>query len=204
MHQHKKSFINQREVGIDTVSYENALKNAMREAPDVILIGEIRDKFTMKHAISYAETGHLCLSTLHANNANQTFDRIINFFGDEAKQQLLLDLSLNLRAIISLRLIPGVDNLRVPAVEVLLNTPFVSDLIDKGKVEEIKSAMERGTEQGMQTFDQALVHLYKANKITKENAIRYADSRNNVALQIRLTENNPDDAGADLSIESDV
>ena len=204
MHQHKKSIINQREVGIDTVSYENALKNAMREAPDVILIGEIRDKFTMKHAISYAETGHLCLSTLHANNANQTFDRIINFFGDEAKQQLLLDLSLNLRAIISLRLIPGVDNLRVPAVEVLLNTPFVSDLIDKGKVEEIKSAMERGTEQGMQTFDQALVHLYKANKITKENAIRYADSRNNVALQIRLTENNPDDAGADLSIESDV
>lgn len=188
LHRHKKSIVDQREVGIDTLSYSNALKNAMREAPDLILIGEIRDRESMKHGIAYAETGHLCISTLHANNANQTMDRILNLFPDDARQQTLTDLSLNLRAIISLRLIPGTDNHRVPAVEVLLNSPYISDLIDKGKVEEIKEVMSRSTEQGMQTFDQALLNLYKEGKISKENAIKYADSKNNVGLQIRLSE----------------
>ncbi|HEN5529548.1 TPA: Flp pilus assembly complex ATPase component TadA, partial [Legionella pneumophila] len=185
---HKKSIVDQREIGIDTLSYDNALKNAMREAPDVILIGEIRDLNSMKHAIAYAETGHLCISTLHANNANQALDRVINFFPDEARQQILLDLSLNLKAIISLRLIPGVDNQRVAAVEILINSPYISDLIEKGKIDDIKEVMARSTEQGMQTFDQALFNLYKEGKITKENAIKYADSKNNVGLQIRLGE----------------
>ena len=174
----------------------------MREAPDVILIGEIRDRETMKHAISYAETGHLCLSTLHANNANQTMDRIVNFFPDEAKQQLLLDLSLNLRAIISLRLIPGLNNQRIPAVEVLLNTPYVADLIEKGKIDEIKEVMSRSLEQGMQTFDQALFDLYKAGKISKENAIEHADSKNNVGLKIRLSEEGGMDNIGDLTVDS--
>lgn len=186
IHSHKLSLIQQREVGIDTLSYDNALKQAMRESPDVILIGEIRDKNTMKHAIAYSETGHLCLSTLHANNANQALDRIINFFPEEARQQLLLDLALNLRAIISMRLIPGVDEKRLPAVEILLNTPHVSDLIESGKIEEIREAMTRGKEQGMQTFDEALFDLYKQQKISQEQAIRYADSKNNVRLNIRL------------------
>jgi twitching motility protein PilU len=202
IHEHKKSIVNQREVGIDTLSYENALKNAMREAPDVILIGEIRDKSTMKHAVAYAETGHLCISTLHANNANQTMDRIINFFPEEAKQQVLTDLALNLRAIISLRLIPGVENQRIPAVEVLLNTPYISDLIEKGKVDEVKEAMSRSTDQGMQTFDQSLLNLYKEGKITQENAIKFADSKNNVGLQIRLNEEKSFDS-QDLTIQSD-
>ena len=203
LHEHKKSIVDQREVGIDTLSYDNALKNAMREAPDVILIGEIRDRNTMKHGIAYAETGHLCLSTLHANNANQTMDRVINFFPEEARQQLLLDLSLNLRAIISLRLIPGVNNQLVPAVEVMLNTPYVSDLIEKGKVDEIKEVMSRSVEQGMQTFDTALIDLYKAGKISKENAIAYADSKNNVSLKIRLSEEGSLDDGANLMIDSE-
>lgn len=203
LHEHKKSIVDQREVGIDTKSYDNALKNAMREAPDVILIGEIRDSNTMKHAIAYAETGHLCLSTLHANNANQTMDRVLNFFPEEAKQQLLLDLSLNLRAIISLRLIPGVDNQRVPAVEVLLNSPYISDLIEKGKIDEIKEVMSKSTEQGMQTFDQALFDLYKTGKISKESAIQYADSKNNVGLKIRLSEEGSFENTDDLKIDSD-
>lgn len=203
LHHHKKSIVDQREVGIDTHTYDNALKNAMREAPDVILIGEIRDRSTMKHAIAYAETGHLCLSTLHANNANQTMDRILNFFPEEAKQQLLLDISLNLRAIISLRLIPGLNNQRVPAVEVLLNTPYISDLIEKGKIDEIKEVMSRSTEQGMQTFDIALFNLYKAGKISKENAIEFADSKNNVGLKIRLTEEGGVDINPNLEIHPD-
>lgn len=189
VHEHKKSIVDQREVGIDTMSYANALKNAMREAPDLILIGEIRDREAMKHAIAYAETGHLCISTLHANNANQALDRIINFFNEDAKQQILLDVALNLRAIISLRLIPGVDNQRIPAVEVLLNSPYIADLIEKSKVDEIKEVMAKSNEQGMQTFDQALLKLYAEGKISKENAIKYADSKNNVGLQIRLNEN---------------
>ena len=200
LHQHKKSIVDQREVGIDTLTYDNALKNAMREAPDVILIGEIRDRNTMKHAISYAETGHLCLSTLHANNANQALDRIINFFPEDARQQLLLDLSLNLRAVVSLRLIPGLADKRIPAVEVLLSTPYIADLIDKGKIEEVKEVMAKNTDQGMQTFDQALVALYKEGKISKENAIRFADSRNNVGLKIRLSEENNFDTNTDLTI----
>jgi twitching motility protein PilU len=204
IHEHKKSIVDQREIGIDTLSYENALTNAMREAPDVILIGEIRERNSMKHAIAYAETGHLCISTLHANNANQTMDRIINFFPEDAKRQLLTDLSLNLRAIISLRLIPGISSQRVPAVEVLLNTPYISDLIDKGKVDEIKEVMARSKEQGMQTFDQALLALYQEGKISKENAIKYADSKNNVGLQIRLNEERGfDGKDENLTIQSD-
>lgn len=201
LHHHKQSIVDQREVGIDTRSYENALKNAMREAPDVILIGEIRDKSTMKQAIAYAETGHLCLSTLHANNANQTMERVINFFPEDAKQQLLLDLSLNLRAIVSLRLIPGVEKQRVPAVEILLNSPYISALIEKGKIDEVKEVMGKSTEQGMQTFDQALFDLYKAGKISQENAICYADSKNNVGLKIRLSEEGKFNQNDDLSIE---
>jgi twitching motility protein PilU len=204
LHKHKKSIVNQREIGIDTISYDNALKNAMREAPDVILIGEIRDRNSMKHAIAYAETGHLCISTLHANNANQTMDRIINFFPEDAKPQVLADLSLNLRAIISLRLIPGIDNQRVAAVEILINSPYISDLIEKGKIDEIKEAMSRGNEQGMQTFDQALLKLYDEGKITKENAIKFADSKNNVGLKIRLNEETSfDSQDENLSIQPD-
>ncbi|MBI2786607.1 MAG: PilT/PilU family type 4a pilus ATPase [Legionella longbeachae] len=204
IHQHKKSIIDQREVGIDTMSYDNALVNAMREAPDVILIGEIRERNSMKHAIAYAETGHLCISTLHANNANQAMDRIINFFPEEAKKQILMDLSLNLRAIISLRLIPGLNNQRTAAVEILLNTPYISDLIEKGKIDDIKDVMERSTEQGMQSFDQALLKLYKNGIISEENAIKYADSKNNVGLQIRLDNDDGSDSQNDnLTIESD-
>lgn len=204
LHKHKKCIVDQREVGIDTLNYDNALKNAMREAPDVILIGEVRERSTMKHAIAYAETGHLCISTLHANNANQTLDRIINFFPEDAKAQILMDLSLNLRAIISLRLIPGIHNKRVPAVEILLNSPYISDLIEKGKVDEIKEVMAKSREQGMQTFDQSLLALYNEGKISKENAIKYADSKNNVSLQIRLNaEKNYDLSNEQLVIVPD-
>ncbi|KTD40918.1 PilT/PilU family type 4a pilus ATPase [Legionella parisiensis] len=203
IHQHKKSIVDQREVGIDTMSYDNALINAMREAPDVILIGEIRERSSMKHAIAYAETGHLCISTLHANNANQAMDRVINFFPEDARKQVLMDLSLNLRAIISMRLIPGLNNQRMVAVELLLNTPYVSDLIEKGKIDDIKEAMERSTEQGMQTFDQALLKLYRDGAISKENAIKYADSKNNVGLQIRLNSADFDSQDDNLTIEED-
>jgi twitching motility protein PilU len=201
LHQHKQSIVDQREVGIDTLSYDNALKNAMREAPDVILIGEIRDQSTMKHGIAYAETGHLCLSTLHANNASQALDRVVNFFKEGARQQLLLDLSLNLRAVISLRLIPGIKHQRVPAVEVLLNSPYISDLIREGKIEEINDVMTRSSDLGMQTFDEALFDLFKAKKISKENAIQYADSKNNVGLKIRLSEEGRAIVDPDLSID---
>lgn len=201
VHLHKKSIVNQREVGIDTKTFDNALNNAMREAPDVILIGEIRDKDTMKHAMSYAETGHLCLSTLHANNANQAMDRIINFFPEEAKAQLLLDLSLNLRAVISQRLIPSIMHQRIPAVEILLNSPYIASLIEKGKIEEIKEVMSRASDQGMQTFDQALFELFHAGKITQDDAIKYADSKNNVGLKIRLSEERKPDMGDGLKIE---
>lgn len=188
LHSHKKAVVDQREVGLDTLSYENALKNAMREAPDVILIGEIRDRDTMKHAIAYAETGHLCISTLHANNANQAMDRVINFFPEEARAQLLIDLSLNLKAIVSQRLVPGVKEKRMPAVEIMLNSPYISDLIEKAKIDEIKEVMSRSREQGMQTFDQALFDLYKAGEITADEAIKHADSKNNLGLEIRMSE----------------
>jgi len=167
-HMHKKSIIGQREVGIDTHSYEAALKSALREAPDVILIGEVRSREVMKFALTYAETGHLCLSTLHSNNANGALERIVNFFPEEARDQLLMDLSLNLRAIVSQRLIKGLNGGLVPAVEVLLNTPYVADLIQKGKIDYVKDAMEQGTEAGMKTFDQALFELYKEVKITND------------------------------------
>jgi len=186
LHQHKKSLVNQREIGLDSLDYKNALKNALREAPDVILIGEIRDAATMQHAIAYAETGHLCLSTLHANNANQALDRIVNFFPDTAHKQLYSDLSLNLRAVISQRLIPTVDGGRRAAVEVLLLTSYISELIQKGKIHEIKEAMEQGNEQGMVTFDQSLYNLYKEGVITLDEALNHADSRNNLALKVRL------------------
>ena len=188
VHRHKKSIINQREVGIDTVSYAEALKNTLRQAPDVILIGEIRARETMEHAIAFAETGHLCLSTLHANNANQALDRIINFFPEEKRNQLLMDLSLNIRGIVSQRLIPTIDGKRTVAVEVLLGTPMICDLILKGEVHKIKEIMEKSENIGMQTFDGALYKLYKAGQITLEEALRNADSQNNLRLRISLEE----------------
>lgn len=186
LHHHKRSMVDQREVGLDTLSYANALKNAMREAPDVIMIGEIRDRETMQAAITYAETGHLCLSTLHANNANQTLDRIINFFPDSAHRQLLVDLSLNLKGVVSQRLLRGTDGKRIPAVELLLSTAYVSDLIEKGEIASIKDAMKQGVEQGMMTFDESLYRLYASGRISYDEAIGHADSRTDLALQVRL------------------
>ncbi|AKH20959.1 PilT/PilU family type 4a pilus ATPase [Sedimenticola thiotaurini] len=204
LHTHKKSVVDQREVGLDTLSYEVALKNAMREAPDVILIGEIRDRQTMQHAIAYAETGHLCLSTLHANNANQALDRIVNFFPDSAHHQLFMDLSLNLKAVISQRLVKSKDGRRVPAVEIMLLTTFVAELIQKGDIHAVKEAMEQGNERGMQTFDQALYKLYKEGKITLEEALANADSRNNLSLKIRLSESgNVDGDNAAMAISDE-
>ena len=187
-HQHKKSVIGQREIGIDTHGYENALRSAMREAPDVILVGEVREREVMKKVLTFAETGHLVLSTLHANNANGALDRIVNFFPEDVRPQMLLDLSLNLRAIVSQRLIRGLDGSLVPAVEVLLNTPYIDDLVQKGKIDYIKDAMEQSTESGTQTFDQSLFKLYREGKISKDEAIKNADSKNNVGLKIRLSE----------------
>src|SRR5690606_30688406 len=186
VHKHKKCIVNQREVGVDTVSYEEALKNTLRQAPDVILIGEIRSQETMEHAIAFAETGHLCLSTLHANNANQALDRIIHFFPEERHKQLFLDLSLNIRGIVSQRLVPTVDGKRAAAIEVLLGTPRIADLIKSGKVEEIKEVMERSENIGMRTFDSALYHLYREGRISLEEALRNADSKNNLRLKISL------------------
>jgi len=195
--------VDQREVGLDTLSYTNALKNAMREAPDVILIGEIRDKETMQHAISYAETGHLCLSTLHANNANEAIDRIINFFPDSAQHQLLIDLSLNLKAVISQRLLPTTDNKLVPAMEILIQSAYISSLIEKREIEEIKEAIEKSREEGMQTFDQSLYDLYKQGKITKELALQHADSSNNLSIKINLEEGGEKTAEGDaLNLQS--
>jgi len=187
VHPHKNCIVTQREVGIDTDSWESALKNSLRQAPDVILMGELRDRETMEHAVAFAETGHLCMATLHANSANQALDRIINFFPEERRAQLLMDLSLNLRALISQRLLPRREGKgRVAAVEIMLNTPLVSDLIFKGEVGEIKEIMKRSREQGMQTFDQALFELYETGKVTYEDALRNADSVNDLRLQIKL------------------
>ena len=187
IHTHRKSIINQREVGVDTRSFHAALKNTLRQAPDVILIGEIRDRETMEHALAFSETGHLAISTLHANNANQALDRIINFFPEERRPQLLMDLSLNLRAMVSQRLLPKQDGKgRAAAVEIMLNTPLISDLIFKGDVHEIKEIMKKSRNLGMQTFDQALFDLYEANVITYEDALRNADSLNDLRLQIKL------------------
>jgi len=187
VHPHKNCVVTQREVGIDTDSWEAALKNTLRQAPDVILMGEIRDRETMEHAVAFAETGHLCMATLHANSANQALDRIINFFPEERRAQLLMDLSLNLRALVSQRLVPTQDGLgRVAAVEVLLNTPLISDMIFKGEVGEIKEIMKKSRNLGMQTFDQALFDLFECNQISFEDAIRNADSANDLRLQIKL------------------
>ena len=187
MHDHKNCVITQREVGVDTDSWQAALKNTLRQAPDVILIGEIRDRETMDYAIAFAETGHLCMSTLHANSTNQALDRIINFFPEERRQQLLMDLSLNVRAFVSQRLIPKIDGIgRIAAVEIMLNTPLITDLIFKGDVHEIKSVIAKSRELGMQTFDQSLFDLHEAGEISYEDALRNADSVNDLRLRLKL------------------
>ncbi len=187
VHTHKNCIITQREVGLDTDGWEAALKNTLRQAPDVILMGEIRDRETMEHAVAFAETGHLCMATLHANSSNQALDRIINFFPEERRAQLLMDLSLNLKAIVSQRLLPREEGKgRVAAVEIMLNTPLVSDMIFKGEVNELKELMKRSREHGMQTFDQALFDLFEAGLVTYEDALRNADSVNDLRLNIKL------------------
>jgi twitching motility protein PilU len=202
VHRHKKCLVNQREVGFDTHSFQEALKNAMRQAPDVILIGEIRDSETMEAAITFADTGHLCLGTLHSTNANQSFERILNFFPSDRHPQILMQLSLNLRSIISQRLIPSVEGKRVVAVEILMDTPRVKDLIKKGDVDLLKEAMEQGIQEGCQTFDQALFTLYKEGKISLEQALVNADSANNLRLKIKM-EGLKGDEAIDKLLEKD-
>ena len=205
VHPHKNCIITQREVGIDTDGWEHALKNTLRQAPDVILMGEIRDRETMENAVAFAETGHLCMATLHANSANQALDRIINFFPEERRQQLLMDLSLNLKALVSQRLMPREQGRgRIAAVEIMLNTPLVGDLIFKGEIAEIKDLMKRSRELGMQTFDQSLFDLYEQNLISYEDALRNADSVNDLRLQIKLQSvraRNPDLAAGTESMK---
>ncbi|MEK8086050.1 PilT/PilU family type 4a pilus ATPase [Aquabacterium sp. A3] len=187
VHPHKNCIVTQREIGIDTDGWEMALKNTLRQAPDVILMGEIRDRETMEHAVQFSETGHLCMATLHANSANQALDRIINFFPEERRTQLLMDLSLNLKAMVSQRLLPRQEGKgRVAAVEIMLNSPLISDMIFQGQVGEIKEVMKKSRELGMQTFDQALFDLYEGNYVTYEDALRNADSVNDLRLQIKL------------------
>lgn len=186
VYSHKKSIVDQREVGIDTLSFDNALKNAMRQAPDVILIGEVRDMDSMKQALAYAETGHLCLATLHANNANQALERVISFFPTDAKHGLLLGLSLNLVGIISQRLVPGITQKRAAAVEVMINTPYMSELIQKQKLSEMKDIMADNNDIGMITFDQSLFKLFSNGKISEDHALANADSRNDLSLKMRF------------------
>ncbi|CDH46683.1 MAG: PilT/PilU family type 4a pilus ATPase [Candidatus Competibacteraceae bacterium] len=205
-HRHKQSLVDQREVGVDTESYEAALKNTLRQAPNVILIGEVRDRETMQQALNFAETGHLCLTTLHANNTDQAFDRIVNFFPEEKRAQVLMDLSFNVRAFISQRLLPREDQSSlIPAVEVLLNTPLMAELIFQGRVKEIKSVMARSSEQGIITFDDALFNLYEAGRISYETTIRHADSANNLRLRIKLESQRPQPriASETLHLEED-
>ncbi|MEA2627413.1 MAG: twitching motility protein PilU [Candidatus Binatota bacterium] len=185
MHPHKRCILTQREVGFDTLSFHEALRNTLRQAPDVILIGEVRDSETMEAAITFAETGHLCITTLHSNNANQAIERIMNFFPSNRHSQIYLQLSLNLRSIISQRLVPGVDGMRVAALEVLMDTPRVQDLIKKGEIDTLKEAMEMGEQEGCQTFDRALYLLHVEGKITLEEALANADSANNLRIRIR-------------------
>ncbi|MFO7528828.1 MAG: PilT/PilU family type 4a pilus ATPase [Marinobacter sp.] len=212
IHRHKKCIVNQREVGVDTRSFQKALKNTLRQAPDVILIGEIRDRETMEHALAFAETGHLCISTLHANNANQALDRIINFFPEERRPQLLMDLAMNLRAFVSQRLVPTIDKKRCAAIEILLGTPTISELILRGEIEGIKEIMEKSANIGMQTFDLALFNLWKEGKISEEEALKNADSANNLRLKIKLhgqggadssAASGPTGSGLSLKIEED-
>ncbi|MEJ2132064.1 MAG: PilT/PilU family type 4a pilus ATPase [Gammaproteobacteria bacterium] len=204
VHHHKKSIVNQREVGVDTDSYQDALENTLRQAPDVILIGEVRTQSTMEHALAFAETGHLCLTTLHANNANQALDRIINFFPEERHNQLLLDLSLNLVAIVSQRLVPTVDGARTAAVEVLLGTPRARDLVRKGDVSALKDLMEKSANQGMQTFDMSLLALYTEGRISYEDALKNADSANDLRLKITLRESLKQDADEVIEEEDET
>ncbi len=187
VHEHKNCIVTQREVGVDTDNYEIALKNTLRQAPDVILIGEVRDRESMEHAIAFAETGHLCLTTLHANSTNQALDRIINFFPEDRRSQLLMDLSLNLKALVSQRLVTKIDGVgRIPAVEIMINSPLMQDLIFKGDVHEMKPLMAKSNADGMQTFDQALFDLFEERKINYEDALRNADSLNDIRLRIKL------------------
>jgi len=202
VHSHKKSIINQREIGVDTKSFHAALKNTLRQAPDVILIGEIRDAETMEHALAFAETGHLAISTLHANNANQALDRIINFFPSERHAQILQDLGLNVQAIVSQRLVPTVDNKRVAAVEVLLGNKTIQDRIYKGDIDSIKEIMAKSENLGMQTFDAALFKLQQAGKITLDEALKNADSANNLRLRIKLAEGGSVDDGRSVGDDS--
>jgi twitching motility protein PilU len=202
VHKHKKSIVNQREVGVDTRSWHAALKSTLRQAPDVILIGEIRDRETMEHALAFAETGHLAISTLHANNANQALDRIINFFPEDRRAQLLMDLSTNIRAFVSQRLVPTLDGKRCAAIEIMLGTPTIAELILRGKFEGIKEIMEKSSNIGMQTFDQAVIKLYSQGQISKEEALKNADSANNVRLQIKFADQDGDISGQDLSLEA--
>ncbi|MBB71169.1 MAG: type IV pili twitching motility protein PilT [Legionellales bacterium] len=204
VHKHKRSVINQREVGIDTLEYGDALKNALRQAPDVILIGEVRSAENMEYALTFSETGHLCMSTLHANNANQAIDRIIHFFPEEMRDQVLLDLSFNLIAFVSQRLIPSKDGKRALAVEVMLGTPLIRDLIRRGEISELKGVMERSENVGMQTFDMALFNLYQEDKITYEEALRNADSANNLRLKISLAKGTSKTAGEKLSLKEEI
>ena len=201
IHQHHQSIVNQREVGVDTHSFNHALRRAMRESPDVIMVGEIRDKETMQQALTYAETGHLCLSTLHASNANKALRRIVNFFPESAHNELLMDLSLHLNAIVSQRLIPDSEHKRVPAVEILLNSPYVKDLVAKGDIDGIKDIMEKSSDQGMQTFDQSLLSLYHQGIISSETALQFADSRNNVGIKLKLEKGKP--MGGNFSVDLD-
>lgn len=194
---HERSIVGQREVGLDTRSYGNALREAMREAPDVIMIGEARDEETMKAALSYADTGHLCLTTLHSVNANQTLDRVLSFFSTDAANQILMDMSLNLKAIVSQRLIQSRDGKRVAAIEILINTPYISELIRKGEFGEIKEVMEKGATEGMQTFDQSLYELFKNGKIDLKSALNNADSRSNLEWRINFGGEKDIDKGAE-------
>ena len=203
VHRHKKSIVNQREVGVDTRSFQKALKNTLRQAPDVILIGEVRDRDTMEHCLAFAETGHLAISTLHANNANQALDRIINFFPEERRPQLLMDLSSNIRAFISQRLIPGVDGKRVAAIEVMLGSPTIAELILRGEFESIKAVMEKSENLGMQTFDGSLFKLYRDGRISLDEALRNADSANNLRLKIKFHDQGKVSGGGfNLSLEA--
>lgn len=191
LHEHKQCIVDQREVGLDTRSFEEALRHAMREAPDLIMIGEIRDQLTMQHALNYAETGHLCVSTLHANNANQAIERIINFFPEGSKKQTLMDLSLNLRGVVAQRLIEGINGRRVPATEIMLQSPFISDLVQKGQIDQIKEAIGKSVEIGMHTFDQSLFDLYNRHEISLAQALENADSKTDLSLRIRLGTGQP-------------
>jgi len=198
VHKHKRCVITQREIGTDTIAYQDALKNTLRQAPDVILIGEIRDRETMEHALVFAETGHLCLATLHANNSNQALERIINFFPEEMHTQVGLNLALNMKAILSQRLTKTPDDKRCPATEVLVNTPLVADLIGRWDIGEIKQAMSKGKNYGMHTFDQSLVQLWMDGRITEEEAMRHADSINEVRLQIKMIKLKDSSDGAEI------